>query len=64
MERGGVAERVANHCIQDGVRCNGGRRIVVRFIFAFPTLDWGRLKYLGKYLPPFKTKTTIEILIK
>jgi hypothetical protein len=29
--------------------------------------DFGRgenLKYLGKYLPPFKTKTTVEIPIK
>ena len=23
----------------------------VRFIFTFPTLEWGRLKYLGNYLP-------------
>jgi hypothetical protein len=23
----------------------------VRFIFTFPTFEWGRLKYLGKYLP-------------
>ena len=23
----------------------------VRFIFTFPTLEFGRLKYLGKYLP-------------
>jgi hypothetical protein len=22
----------------------------VRFIFTFPTFEWGRLKYLGKYL--------------
>jgi hypothetical protein len=50
MGRGGVAERLANPAFKmaSAAMADEGCR---PFIFAFPTLEWGRLKYLGKYLP-------------